>query len=103
MLVRLCCDGIVELCKWVVYDDEVHGRIIWVGDKSVKSSPSPDYWHCFYSLASDLDPIIQPHCISIDCIGLRGQCVLSRRYGGVKNRRLAILPGQLTILLYARY
>jgi hypothetical protein len=49
MLVRLCFDAIVELCKWVVYDDEVNGRIIWIGDKVVKSSPNPD-WFCTVSI-----------------------------------------------------
>ena len=33
----------------VVYDDEVNGRIIWVGDKVVKSSPNPD-WFCTVSI-----------------------------------------------------
>lgn len=30
--------------------------------------------HCFHSLASDLGSIAEMHCISTDCIDLRGVC-----------------------------
>jgi hypothetical protein len=72
----------------------------------VKSTPNPGMaWHCLHSLASDLGSItrmVQPYCISIECVDLGGQSVLSRRFqvgssgvyiigrrsdhGGVKNR-----------------